>query len=72
LQSSCPGQMPQSPVERLDAVEARISAMLEAMKTVRPKLQQFYASLDDEQKAMFDTMGPPQGASAQAQQNGAQ
>ena len=72
LQSSCPGQMPQSPVERLDAVEARISAMLEAMKTVRPKLQQFYASLDDEQKARFDTMGPPQGASAQAQQNGAQ
>jgi hypothetical protein len=39
--------------------------MLTAMHTVRPKLQQLYASLSDEQKARFDTMGPPSTASAQ-------
>ena len=67
LQASCPKQVPQSPVGRLDAVKTRLSAMLDAMKTVRPKLQQFYASLSDEQKARLDTMGPPQNPSAQAQ-----
>jgi hypothetical protein len=30
------------------------------MKSVRPKLENFYASLSDEQKASFNTMGPPQ------------
>jgi LTXXQ motif family protein len=72
LQAACPNQIPQSPVGRLDAVKSRLSAMLEAMKTVRPKLQQFYASLSDEQKARFDTMGPPLNASAQAQRGGGQ
>jgi len=30
-----------------------------AMKTIRPKLADFYASLSDEQKAKFNTIGPP-------------
>jgi hypothetical protein len=72
LQAACPSQIPQSPVGRLDAVKTRLGAMLDAMKAVRPKLQQFYASLSDEQRARFDTMGPPQNPSAQAQQGGAQ
>jgi hypothetical protein len=38
------------------------------MNAVRPKLQAFYDSLNDEQKARFNTMGPP--PSAQAQQQG--
>jgi hypothetical protein len=65
LQASCPAQMPTTPLARLDAVGTRLKAMLTAMHTVRPKLQQFYASLSDEQKARFDTMGPPPTASAQ-------
>jgi len=65
LQASCPAQMPTTPLARLDAVETRLKAMLTAMHTVRPKLQQFYASLGDEQKARFDTMGPPPTAAAQ-------
>ena len=65
LQASCPPQMPTTPLARLDAVETRLKAMLTAMRTVRPKLQQFYASLGDEQKARFDTMGPPPNPSAQ-------
>jgi hypothetical protein len=64
LQASCPAQTP-TPLARLDAVGTRLKAMLTAMHTVRPRLQQFYASLSDEQKARFDTMGPPPTASAQ-------
>jgi hypothetical protein len=33
--------------------------MVNAMKIIRPKLEEFYASLSDEQKARFNTMGPP-------------
>jgi hypothetical protein len=65
LQTSCPTQLPQTPVARLDAVAKRLTAMMDAMKTVRPKLETFYASLSDEQKAKFNTMGPPQNASSQ-------
>ena len=52
LQSSCPAQVPQTPVARLDAVKTRLQAMVDAMNTVRPKLHAFYASLGDEQKAL--------------------
>ena len=31
--------------------------MLQAVKTLRPALDDFYASLDDDQKARFNTMG---------------
>ncbi len=64
LQTSCPAQIPQTPVARLDAVKTRLSAMVDAMKTVQPKLAAFYNSLSDEQKAKFNTMGPPRSASA--------
>ncbi|MDR3422925.1 MAG: Spy/CpxP family protein refolding chaperone [Xanthobacteraceae bacterium] len=68
LKTSCPTQIPQSPVARLDAVKTRLTAMVEAMNTVRPKLVAFYHSLSDEQKAKFNIMGPPQtGANAPQQ-----
>ncbi len=44
---------------RLDAIKTRLSAMVEALKTVRPKLEEFYASLNDEQKARFNILPPP-------------
>jgi hypothetical protein len=59
LRASCPTQMPQTPVARLDAVATRLKVMADAMKSVRPKLENFYASLSDEQKASFNTMGSP-------------
>ena len=68
LQASCPTQVPQTPVARLDAVAKRLTAMIDAMKAVRPKLEAFYASLSDEQKARFNTMGPPQNAASQSGQ----
>ena len=70
LQASCPSQVPQTPVERLDAVKSRLQAMVAAMNTIRPKLQAFYASLSDDQKARFNTMAPPQNASAIRQGTG--
>ena len=59
LQASCPTAVPKSPVARIDTVETRLRAMTDAIKSVRPDLQNFYASLSDEQKAKFNTMGPP-------------
>jgi hypothetical protein len=70
LKASCPAQVPQTPVARLDAVKTRLQAMADAINIIRPKLQAFYASLSDEQKARFNTMGPPpQNASAQQRQD---
>jgi hypothetical protein len=58
LQSSCPTGLPRSSVARLDMVEAWLKATADAMKTVRPALENFYAVLNDEQKAMFNIIGP--------------
>jgi hypothetical protein len=56
LWSSCPSAVPLSPVARVDTVATRLRA---AIKSIRPALENFYASLNDEQKARFNTMGPP-------------
>jgi ABC-type transporter MlaC component len=74
LQSSCPTAVPKSPLTRVDTVETRLTAMADAIKSVRPDLQNFYASLSDEQKAKFNTMGPPpkSAPSPQQRQSGGQ
>jgi len=59
LQASCPAEVPQTLVERLSAADTQIRAMLEATRAVRPALDSFYASLDDEQKARLNAMGTP-------------
>jgi hypothetical protein len=59
LHASCPTQLPQTPIDRFDAVSKRLDAMAEAIRIVRPALADFYASLSDEQKARFNTLGPP-------------
>ena len=59
LHASCPTQLPQTPKDRFDAVSKRLDAMAEAIRIVRPALADFYASLSDEQKARFNTLGPP-------------
>jgi hypothetical protein len=41
----------------MEAVEGRLSAMLDAVKTVRGPLEKFYDSLTDEQRARFNRMG---------------
>ena len=54
LQASCPAKAPETPVERIDAVEMRLDAMVRAAEDVRPALGAFYATLSDEQKARFN------------------
>jgi hypothetical protein len=49
--------MPTKIVDRLDSVDALLAAMLSAVEVVRPALEEFYASLTDEQKARFNSWG---------------
>jgi hypothetical protein len=57
LRGSCPAQAGETPTARLDAMNNRLDAMVQAAKTLRPTLGAFYASLTDEQKAQFNSMG---------------
>ena len=57
LRGSCPTHMGDTPTARLDAMNNRLDAMVRSVKTLRPTLGTFYASLNDEQKAQFNTMG---------------
>jgi hypothetical protein len=65
LQASCPAKTPETPVERIEAVETRLDAMVQAAKDVRPALGAFYGTLNDEQKARFNI--PASSANAAAQ-----
>jgi LTXXQ motif family protein len=57
LRDACPNTIPMTPVGRLDVMQKRIEAMIEAANAVRPALDRFYASLSDEQKAKFNRLG---------------
>jgi hypothetical protein len=46
-----------TPPARLAAIGRRLDAMLQAVTTVRAPLATVYATLSDEQKANFDTIG---------------
>jgi hypothetical protein len=58
LRSGCPKDLPSIPTGRLAAMESRLQVMLAAVQTVRPALERFYQSLNDEQKARFNTISP--------------
>jgi hypothetical protein len=64
LKSACPKDLPSIPTGRLAAMETRLQAMLAAVQTVRPALEQFYQSLSDEQKARFNAVAPGENAAA--------
>jgi hypothetical protein len=57
LRGSCPAHAGETPTARLDTMNNRLDAMAQATKTLRPTLAAFYASLSDEQKAQFNSMG---------------
>jgi hypothetical protein len=57
LRAACPSTVPQTPVGRLDVMQKRLEAMIDAGNTVRPALEEFYTSLGDEQKAKFNRLG---------------
>ncbi len=60
FKDSCPAEnaFPLTPPGRLASMTGRLGATLEAVQTVRPALEQFYASLSDEQKERFNEIGP--------------
>jgi LTXXQ motif family protein len=58
LKASCPTELPSTPTGRLEAMHKRLAAMLQAVQTVRPALDKLYQSLNDEQKARFNAIGP--------------
>jgi hypothetical protein len=58
IAAACKTPMPDKPTERLAAMESRLEAMLQAVKTVRPAFDGFYATLDEQQKARLNATGP--------------
>ena len=57
MQAACPDQTPLTPTGRLEAMQTRLQAMIDAANTVKPSLDSFYASLSSEQKARFNRIG---------------
>lgn len=58
IAGACPTDIPQSPVARLELMEKRMGAMLEAVKVVRPAFAEFYNSLDSNQQTRLNAAGP--------------
>ncbi|MDI3470121.1 MAG: hypothetical protein OJF62_002184 [Pseudolabrys sp.] len=58
--AACPSDetFARTPPGRLDMMIARLQATDEAVQTVKPALDKFYASLNDEQKERFNELGP--------------
>jgi hypothetical protein len=57
LQAACPEETPITPPGRLEVMEKRLQAMIDAANTVKPALTDFFASLSNEQKARFNEIG---------------
>ena len=67
-QAGCPAKPAQTadgtepprkaPTERLAMMETALAAQLDAIRTVRPAAEKFYATLSDEQKKTVTEMGP--------------
>ncbi len=58
LKAACPAALPSTPTGRIEAMRQRLDAMLQAVRTVRPVVEKFYQSLNDEQKARVNALGP--------------
>jgi hypothetical protein len=60
LKATCHPEDVVTPTARLAAMEDRLNGVLEAVNTVQTPLENFYQSLDDEQKARFNRLGDDQ------------
>ena len=58
LRDKCPTDNPVTPTARAAATEQQLQAMLEAVRMVRPGLDDFYGSLTDDQKAHLSVVAP--------------
>ena len=55
MRDACQADVPETIVGRTEAMEKRMDTMLQAIRTMRPALEAFYATLGDEQKARLDS-----------------
>jgi hypothetical protein len=55
MRAACPTDLPNTITGRMEVMEKRSEAMAQAIKTVRPSLDAFYATLTDEQKATINS-----------------
>jgi hypothetical protein len=60
LKASCTPAGATTPPARLAAIGQRLESMLQAVKTVHAALDDAYATMNDEQKVSFDTVGAQQ------------
>jgi hypothetical protein len=58
LKAACEPSDVMTPPARMAAVRKRLDTMLDGVKSVRTALEDFYATLNDEQKAQFEAIGP--------------
>ena len=58
LRNSCPANVPETLDARLDAAQQRISALIQAIDTVRPAVRTFFASLSNAQKLALNSQAP--------------
>lgn len=61
VRAACPTAFPATPTGMLEIMEKRTEAMLQAIKTVRPAMDDFYNTLTDEQKARLTAGGTGRG-----------
>jgi len=57
LEAACPTDLSSTPTGRIEAMALRLDAMLQAVRLLRPALEKFYQSLNEEQKARFNALG---------------
>ena len=69
LKAACPTALPSTPTGRIETMHQRLDAMLQAVRTVRPVVEKFYQSLNDEQKARFNALSPDNPGQQQAQRD---
>jgi hypothetical protein len=65
LKAACPADLPSTPTGRIEAMHQRLAAMLQAVRILRPAMEKLYQSLNDEQKARFNSLGPDEGQDQQ-------
>jgi hypothetical protein len=57
IKAACPTKIVSTAPARLEAMQSRLEAMIQAVNTVQPPLDRFWGLLDDEQKARLSGLG---------------
>src|SRR5262249_53800558 len=58
MSTACKAEMPTTTKSELEMMDNRLEIMSQAVKTLRPAFDAFYASLDRQQQQRLDVFGP--------------